>query len=245
MNKAQASKEYNKIVNYNFENKFSNYKDPDQVFSETVTPIICIPNDEKKEITINMSSDGLCSIKKIKEICNEKNRIKGMYELLREDMFDCLIWPAYSISINQMRSNKGTFNDRIDLTLIDIQKFYNIVESKKLSIEILNNIVDKCILGRAYLNSMTLSWLCSFENFDDFIDKRHLQAFVTDKNNMQRYNAEIWTKNKNVNEFDRDYFNALCERVGTYKNDKTINSNLFTKSNNTKSYEKATTSTSF
>ncbi len=223
MNKEQASKKYNEIVNYNLENEFSNYKDPDQNFLETVTPIICIPNEEKKEITINMSSDGLCSINKIKDICNDNNRIKEMYKLLREGMFDCLIWPAYSISINQLRSNKGTFNDRIDLMLIDIQKFYKIVEGKKMSIEILNNIADKskCSLGRAYLNSITFSWLCSFENFDDFIDKRHLQAYVTKKNNM--YNAEIWTDIKNKNEFDSDYFSALCERVKTYKNDKALN----------------------
>lgn len=226
MNKEQASKKYTEIVNYNLKNEFSNYKDPDQNFLETVTPIICIPNEEKKEITINMSSDGLCSINKIDIICKENNYIKEeKYKLLRIGMFDCLIWPAYSISINQMRSNKGTCNDRIDLTLIDIQKFYNIVEGQKLSIEILNNIVDQCILGRAYLNSMTFSWLCSFKNFDDFIDKRHLQAYVTEKNN-KKYNAEIWTKNKDKNKFDRDYFNALCERIKTYKNDKTITSNL-------------------
>lgn len=101
-------------------NEFFNYKDPDQNFLETVTPIICIPNEEKKAITINMSSDGLCSINKIKDIYNKNNHIKEIYKLLHIEMFDCLIWPAYSISINQMRSNKGTFNDRIDLTLIDI-----------------------------------------------------------------------------------------------------------------------------
>lgn len=234
MNKEQASKKYNEIVNYNLNNEFSNYKDPDQIFSETVTPIICIPNQEKKAITINMSPDGLCSINKIKDIYKEQsheyenNRIIDMYKLLREEMFDCIIWPAYSISINQMRSNKGTFNDRIDLTLIDIQKFYKIVENKNFSIEIFNTIMDKCILGRSYLNIMTFSWLCSFKNFNDFIEKRHLQSYVTvtEENNIEKYTAEIWTKNKNTNEFDSDYFNALCERVRKYKDNKSTNSNL-------------------
>jgi len=226
MNKEQASEKYNKIVKYNLENEFFNYKDPDQNFLEIVTPIISIPNEEKNSITINMSSDGLCSINKIKNICYENDHIIEMYKLLREEMFDCLIWPAYSISINQMRSNKGTFNDRIDLTLIDIQKFYKIVEGKKLSIETFNTIVDECILGRAYLNIMTFSWLSSFKNFDDFIEKRHLQPYVTEKNNIQKYTAEIWTKNKDTSEFDSDYFHALCDRVKTYKSNKPKNSNL-------------------
>lgn len=217
MNKEQANNKYKEIVNYNLKNEFSNYIDPDQNFLETVTPIICIANDEKKSITINMSSDGMCSINKIKNIDCANNNIKHNYKLLREEMFDCLIWPAYSISINQMRSNKGTFNDRVDLTLIDIQKFYEIIEGKQFSIEIMNKIVEECRLGKAYLNIMTFSWLCSFENFDDFIDKRHLQAYVIKDKNTNKYNAEIWTINKDTNEFDSDYFNALCERVKIYK----------------------------
>ncbi len=84
-----------------------------------------------------MASDGLCSYKKICIVRKNQKEIKETYRLLRENMFECLVWPAYAVSINQMRSNKSTFNDRLDLTLIDIQKFYEIVRNKRFSIELI------------------------------------------------------------------------------------------------------------
>ena len=82
-----------------------------------------------------MASDGLCSHKKICIVRKNQKEIKETYRLLRENMFECLVWPAYAVSINQMRSNKSTFNDRLDLTLIDIQKFYAYMQQNGKSVQ--------------------------------------------------------------------------------------------------------------
>lgn len=129
---------YNEIVKKNLELvTFDEYRDPDQLFEEEIIPVICVPNESRLRLKINMASDGLCSHKKICIVRKNRKEIKDTYRLLQENMFECLVWPAYAVSINQMRSNKSTFNDRLDLTLIDIQKFYEIVRNKRFSIELI------------------------------------------------------------------------------------------------------------
>lgn len=159
-------------------------------------------------LTIKLAQDGLCSLTRITDNSND---VKSDYELIRKDMFDCMVWPAYAMSINQLRS--ATCGDRVDLLLLDIQKFYNFVNSEtQLTPEITVKIFEKCDLGRAYLFSNTFYWLRSFGSFNGFIESRKLQAFV-DKQNSQ-FTAIKWTDN---NKFDKAYYNALLEKVKKYK----------------------------
>lgn len=215
MKKETACEKYNEIVKRNIENnlKEEDYKDSDKYFSEIIKPIICIEGNA--EIEIVMSSDGVCGIKKIKKFSYGKELIEK-YRLLREDMFNCLQWPIHQMSINQMRGFVRIFNDRVDLLLRDIQEFYGIVENATFSSEIINKIKNNCRLYRAYLNMETFAWLCSFKNFDDFIKRRNLTAFVDYDVFERKYIARVWTK-EDSNEFSKEYFDRLCERVKKYK----------------------------
>lgn len=127
-----AEKLYNKIVDENFkkieQGKIDDILDPDEETKYST---------EIDGISIILSQDGLCSIKKIKKFSCDKN-IKNDYELIRKNMFNVLYWPAYAMSINTMRSSK--YKDRIDLLLNDINLFYKIVDEKT---ELTTEIVKK------------------------------------------------------------------------------------------------------
>lgn len=211
-NKKNAIDKYNEIVKTNLEN----YIDPDQTYEDEVSVYgnIIKMNENTKSLNIRLSSDGLCSIKKIKIFSDNPKEVKENYKCIREGMFERLVWPSYAQSINQMRGLKTTFDDRLDLTLGDIQTFYKIVFKKSvLSVSLINEIWDKCILARAYLNLMTFTWLCSFNDFDSFITNRKLQTFV-DKDENGNFEAKNWTDTK---DFDKSYFEELIKRIKEYK----------------------------
>ena len=124
-------------------------------------------------------------------------------------MFDCLVWPAYAMSINQMRYSK--YKDRVDVLLIDIKKFFDIVENKKvLNPELAQTIMNNCDLGRAHIFPHTFYWLLSFNSFQNFIAKRNLKAFVSDVSDITK-----WVEGAS---FSEEYYHELLKRVKTYKN---------------------------
>lgn len=197
-NKQSALEKYNEIVSDNLEN--GKGIDPDK-FSYYECRI--------DGLSIKLAQDGLCGLKEIKRY--SKN-IEFDYKLIREGMFDCLVWPAYAISINQMKYSK--YKDRLDLTLIDIQKFYGFVKADTdLTPEIVAIIFEKCELGRAYIFPHTFYWLRSYENYNCFIRERNLGAFVNKDKNDQ-FVATKWT---NTDNFDLEYFTELLIRVNKYK----------------------------
>lgn len=220
--KSDAIERYDKIVLDNINNidniiaDGSYYKDPDQIFEEKIyiNSKFIIGNGE--HITIRLASDGLCGIKKIRDYSMNK---KADYECIRKGMFECLIWPAYATSINQGRGFKSTFDDRLDLMLKDLEKFYDIIcNGTNLSISLINKINDEhkgCKLAKTYLNIMTFAWLCSFKDFNDFIVRRNLQAFVK-KDINGNYYAKRWT-NDDENSFNQSYFNELIKRIQKYR----------------------------
>jgi len=217
MNKAKALAYYNKTVECNLKNikKDQSLKDPDCRFTEEI--IVCHPymdNSKKDKLIINISSDGICGEKALTEICKEYPKEYDkvqLYGLLRKGRFECLLWPAYAMSINQMRYS--IFRDRIDLTLKDIQVFYDVISDKKFSIDSISAIERECRLSRAYLNTYTLAWLCSFTSFDDFITKRKLEFLISLVDG--EYKAEAWAGHSiNIISDDyRDYFEKLVEKM--------------------------------
>jgi hypothetical protein len=200
--KILAEEKYNKKVNNNLKHLMDKeYKDPD---------ISTLYKCEVDGLTIYLAQDGLCGLKEIKE---HSGNIELDYKLIREGMFDCLVWPAYAMSINQMRYAK--YKDRLDLTLIDIQKFYAFVKpDTELTLEITAKIFNECELGRSYVFPHTFYWLRSFKNFNDFIKDRKLGAFVF-KDENDRFIAKKWINTENS---DKDYFNELLRRVENYRN---------------------------
>lgn len=159
--------------------------------------------------------------KKIIEFSASGEDARKNYKLIRKGMFQCLIWPSHTQNINICRGFKNPFDDRIDLTLVDIQSFYEKINSKKeLSVSLINDIkndTDNCLLAGAYLNLMTFTWLCSFDNFNNFIEKRKLEAFVNYTNG--KFKAEQWT---NTKKFDNDYFKELITRTQKYRSQNNI-----------------------
>ena len=79
------------------------YKEPDGVIETTTI----------NGVEIKISTDGICSIKKIIQFSKNNKDISSNYKITRENKY--LRWPAYMLSINQQRSYKSKFDDRIDL----------------------------------------------------------------------------------------------------------------------------------
>lgn len=237
MDKKEAIDEYNNYVNKNLKQNFWNYasketaysdikkkemyKDPDEAYDVSLSVyenIIHIEGNKRSSTlhSFSLSSDGLCGIKKIIQCSASLKEAKENYRLIREGMFECLIWPSHAQNINICRGLKYPFDDRIDLTLIDIQSFYKkICENKELSLSLINDIKndkENCLLARAYLNLMTFTWLCSFHDFNSFIEERKLGPFVNVSKG--KFIAEQWTDSK---EFDNNYFIELINRTKEYK----------------------------
>ena len=167
-------------------------------------------------LDIYLKQDGLCSLQRIQEFVNDKEKAILDYRLIREGMFDVLIWPSYSVSINQLRSS--TFNDRIDLLLIDIFKFYEVTKDENaITKEMVNKLWNHCRLARAYLYPNTFYWLKSFGDFDGFVRGRKLQSFVTKRDGK----PQNWIKDGDVG-FTLEYYEELIRRTKKYRKKRKI-----------------------
>lgn len=201
--KQKARNKYNEIVKNNIkalcENKKDKLMDPDKYSNYDV---------KISGLKISLSQDGICSYSKIEKFSN--GDVVKNYILLRKDMFDCLCWPAYAMSINQMRSAK--FNDRLDLLFIDLYNFYEIVsENTELSEKSITKIWRECKLARAYIFPHTFYWLRSFIDFKNFMNSRKLNPFLEEKSGR----PVEW--GNSINGFDDEYFEKLIEKVNQYK----------------------------
>ena len=208
-----ARDKYNSTVEANLSRNIEDYKDPDIMFTETIEVVHpFLKGKGQSELDINLSSDGICGIKTIEALCNKPGiSIQDTYKLIRKNRFDCLIWPAYAMSINQMRYS--VFRDRLDLTLMDIECFYEVIEKRKFCVEAIGKIQEACKLHRAYLNVYTLAWLCSFESFDDFIKKRGLHIFADFDG--EHWHVSNWA-GESVDPGSEDYmkyFSELLDRL--------------------------------
>lgn len=162
-------------------------------------------------IDILMAQDGLCSLKMIDQFSSNK---LIDYILFRHNMFGTLVWPAYAISINQLR--RASLQDRVDLLLIDLKRFYSIVnKDTNLTVDIVKQIWANCKLARAYVFPNTYYWLRSFGSFQAFIIERNLKAFIGEDGEPYK-----WTDNE---KFDLEYYNILVQKVKYYKEEKDTN----------------------
>lgn len=182
------------------------YKEPDGVIETTTI----------NGVEIKISTDGICSIKKSIQFSKNNKDIISNYKITRENKY--LRWPAYMLSINQQRSYKSKFDDRIDLLLLDIKELYNILvnnenqEEFSISYQQIKQIKEKCKLEYAYLNIHTLIWLKSFKSFDAFIAGNRLQMFCESVGG--HYIVERWSESEF---FDEKYFNKLIAKCKTNK----------------------------
>lgn len=160
---------YNEDVEYNIgvlkSGDVKKYYDPDRRSAR-----LC----EEFNPRFYMGQDGLCGIK---EIINHSKDIVKDYKIIRENQFDLLVWPKHKMNINVMRYMK--YRDRIDLLLIDINRFYQFTKGEnKLTEKLKSDILNGCDLGRAYVHPYTFEWLKSFKNFEGFVKSRNLGRFI-------------------------------------------------------------------
>ncbi len=174
-----------------------NYVDPD-----VRSAYLC--KDFKQEFYL--AQDGLCGINEIKKYSTD---VVADYELIRENKFDLLVWPRHRVSINVMRYSK--YRDRIDLLLIDIEKFYKLTKGEdELTEDLKSNIKENCGLGKAYIHPYTFEWLKSFGDFDGFVRARNLEQFIEKEDGEQ-----IEWKGCGAG-FTPEYYKALINKLKKY-----------------------------
>lgn len=208
--KTQKNIDYLETITGTIKEQFdiNKYVDPDGFIKST----------KINGIDIKLSSDGICGIEKVIEFSKE-DEIVDNYRLIRENRF--LVWPTYAMSINQQRGFKNIFDDRIDLLLMDLKKFYSIMKNTPIidgnsSIINYNQVIriNECKLARSYLNVNTLIWLLSFNNFENFVDENNLHIFVDEsKENNDEYMVKNWAMDNTSFIFCKSYFNELIKRL--------------------------------
>ncbi len=196
---------YNAAVSNNIEwlmGRGEKYIDPDKYSGRT---------DLIDGLEVYLTQDGLCSVDAIKSFTEDTANAVKDYTLIRKDMFDALVWPGYAMSINVMRNSK--FEDRLDMLLIDLYKFYQVVKNDDvLGIELINRLWKECDLARAYIYPYTFYWLRSFKNFDCFVEKRDLESYL--ERGEQGIPIEWSGCGKG---FTKNYYDKLIEKTYKYK----------------------------
>lgn len=196
-----------------------NYQDPDNY---SITTEKCLPKiilaDKTNDVVVDIkvSSDGLISCKKFLNFSFSNLTDKNLYFIFRHGMEKCLQWPIRTWSINQARRSCGN-DDRLDLLLVRIQTFYEICNNNMnigLCPKFINEVYSECgKVALAFLNMPALIWLCCYENFNDFIEKRNLKAFVN-RDNSGFYHAVEWA----------NYYDELLVRTKKYRDNNNMQS---------------------
>jgi hypothetical protein len=210
----KALLKYNQVVEKNIEklkynDDVKNLSDPDDNSLYSI---------EVNGICVKMAQDGLCGNRMIKEFAGKN--IKRDYKLIREGMFDTLAWPAYAMSINQMRY--AEYRDRIDLLLKDIERFYDVIgDNKELTLYLVTKMCNSnCKLARAYIFPLTFYWLCSFNNYYGFLnheDHKLIKLLMEEKDGTPRK----WVDAKEG--FCKAYYDTLIKTVIEYRKNEGLN----------------------
>lgn len=166
--------------------------------------------------SIRVAQDGICSINKIIQLSNSVKEVLYYYKLIRCNTYNIWKFPQHKNSINVARARH--FDDRIDLTLIELEEVYKIIGNadkeenlKELSRRIISSSDIK--MKEVYEYKETLIWLLNFKTFDNFVKRNHLEVFVDYEKG--HYVAKNWQPE--TNRFDRKYFYELMRRIRKLK----------------------------
>lgn len=130
---------------------------------------------------ISLGLDCICSWKSLYKFHDKKEEWIEDYETIRSNIKSHLIFPRHPDNINTLRGRR--LKDRIDLTLFDLKKFYEVSKDKSDEefrdyLGKLDNKDNELIFLKAYLNNATFLWLRSFSSFIDYCEKNKLKNYL-------------------------------------------------------------------
>ncbi len=174
---------------------------------------------EREEKGIRVKTDGILGYKEIERLGKTYHfEPICMYDFVRKDMYDCLVWPVHANSINQLKGIR--LDDRLDKTLMEIKAFYDSLR-KRVALD------TELKLWKAFTCPNTNKWLSSYNTFNKFVVERNLKPFVEPKMDQEGdYIVADWTVQRipddclfNVTE---PYYAQLLVRIKKYKEQKRI-----------------------
>lgn len=210
---------YDRIVTFYDSETYEKMKEENlDSIKKVVTEVLYVDPDNKIQTQkcdrtgIILSADGIISVKKLYGLFDGKNGKQWIeeYRIIRSEERVCLFWPKHRGGINSCKAN--VFYDRVDYTLYDIKKFYEILAEYKVYGEqkVKKELEKQCRLGTAFIKSDTYNWLCELQEFSYFIDSRGLRKFVNSKLEV----IDLETNKpiigyKNIYAYDKAYYDNL------------------------------------
>lgn len=174
-----------RITEFYHSEQYAKLKEKDVgLLKKAITEDLYVDPDKKIKISCNrtkiiLSADGIVSAKRLYDLFGglEGGQWLKEYVCIRREEYVCLFWPPHYGGINSCKAN--VFDDRVDYTLYDIKKFYDIIKEYAGDEKRIKEQIEKnCKLGTAFIKDKTYGWLCAFNNFRDFIISRGLEQFV-------------------------------------------------------------------
>lgn len=162
--------DYRQVTGVNLEQTIG-YKDPDECDRELYVQLSAKYGlqqagrylvDKVGDQQIRLKADALVGCKELAKIADSNAEWKHLYSCVQSDLRLRFLWPVHHVpTINTMR--KAKFNDRIDLLLLDLKRYFN---------------NESCVRQSVYNRDMTCVWLTKFDSFDDFVNQMKLRRFV-------------------------------------------------------------------
>lgn len=111
---------------------------------------------------IRLKADALVGCKELAKIADSNAEWKYLHKCVQADLSLRFLWSVHHVpTINTMR--KAKFNDRIDLLLLDLKRYFS---------------NESCVMQSVYDRDMTRVWLTKFDSFADFVNQMKLRRFV-------------------------------------------------------------------
>lgn len=193
-----------------------------QLIKNNIFKTLYVDPDKKKRDKCEktgtiLAADGIVSARKLYDLFNGENNLRWLneYKNIRDEKNVIIYWPSHNGGINSCKAL--VFADRIDYTLYDIMKFFEIISQNKEAETVKKKeiIYSQCKLGSAFIKDITYGWLCKFGGFEDFIMSRKLERFVD--MNFDVIDLETgkpisaYKEDKKSYEWGEIYYNKLVE----------------------------------
>lgn len=157
------------------------YEDPDSYAARELGAVKCF-------------ADGLLSIKRIYRNCGLTEKMVSEYDRYRKAPI--FFFPSEKNGINTSRCS--AFGDRIDHTLYDLKKYFDLLQQGKNT--------GECKLALAYSRPETRVWLRDIGSFENLVDWFRIKGiFVNDNYEVYDIENSIFDAGKEREAYISDY----------------------------------------